>query len=464
MKWDECDDVSVLSPRALQLHVDDPVAAIEDDVECSISSRSESNTTDDEVESELSGEIAEENDEISLLRPHNTDWRLTGGIQVDQFQGPKTILSFTWDFGHPVAQRTSLDYFCAMFPMLQATEWREKTNENLNEMKRKSLSESEFFRLWGLIVAISIGSEQNRRRYWMEELDSDSGWIFQAPAFGSRFGMGVHRFEDILRCLSFGDEDPTDRWSPIRPFMTAINARCKQVIDPSYLVVEDELMSSWISRKQDRTIDGIPHLTKIIRKPKGVGTEVKCLADGIVGIILRLELCEGKEAESKKKWSHLPAGTAHSLRVTEPWHGTGRILVADSAFSSVTTAIECKKCGLFFTGILKTASREFPKEYLSDSSKYNSKGNHVCLSTIMDNCSLIAIGWRDKTIKTFISTCGTTLPGQPHQKHRYTKDGELTTSEVQCPQMVSQYFSAACKIDVHNHLRQGLLAIEEKHG
>ena len=67
----------------------------------------------------------------------------------------------------------------------------------------------------------------------------------------------------------------------------------------------------------------------------------------------------------------------------------------------------------------------------------------------------------DKTIKTFISSCGTTLPGQLHQKHRYTKDSELTTSEVQRPQLVSQYFSAVCKIDVHNHLRQGLLAIEE---
>lgn len=79
----------------------------------------------------------------------------------------------------------------------------------------------------------------------------------------------------------------------------------------------------------------------------------------------------------------------------------------------------------------------------------------------MDNCSLIALGWKDKTIKTFISICGTTLPGQPHQKHRYTKDGDLTTSEVQQPQLVSQYFGAACKINVHNHLRQGLLSIEE---
>ena len=94
-------------------------------------------------------------------------------------------------------------------------------------------------------------------------------------------------------------------------------------------------------------------------------------------------------------------------------------------------------------------------------SKYSFRGDHVSLTTIVDNCSLIGLGWKDKTIKTFISSCGTTLPGQPHLKHRYTKDGDLTTSKVQRPQLVSQYFSAACKIDVHNHLRQGLLSIEE---
>ena len=64
-------------------------------------------------------------------------------------------------------------------------------------------------------MAISIGSKKNCRRYWMEELNSDSGRTFQAPAFGLCFGMGVRRFEDILRGLSCGDEDPTYCWSPI---------------------------------------------------------------------------------------------------------------------------------------------------------------------------------------------------------------------------------------------------------
>ena len=241
---------------------------------------------------------------VSQLRPHGTEWLVeTEGIQIDYYDGAKRNLDFIWTFDNPVKQRSPLEYFCAMFPMVEAAFWIEKTNARLAEMKQKPLSKCEYFRFWELILAISIGSEKNRRNYWMEELDDESGRICQPPAFDTRFGMGIRRFEDILRCLSFRDEDCNDPWSPIRPFMDALNNRRQQVINPSHMIVEDELMSSWISRKQDRTADGIPHLTKIIRKPKGVGTEIKCAADGLVGIMLCTEICEGKEAESKKKWS-----------------------------------------------------------------------------------------------------------------------------------------------------------------
>ena len=69
----------------------------------------------------------------------------------------------------------------------------------------------------------------------------------------------------------------------------------------------------------------------------------------------------------------MPAGTAQTLRLSEFWHGSQRIVVGDSAFSSVTTAIECQKKGLFYSGIVKTASKEFPKE---------AKGDHVSLTTV----------------------------------------------------------------------------------
>ena len=53
---------------------------------------------------------------------------------------------------------------------------------------------------------------------------------------------------------------------------------------------------------------------------------------------------------------------------------------------------------------------------------------------------------------------------QTHQKYHYTRDGDVVISEVPRPQLVSLYFDAASKIDVHNHLRQGLLNIEDAWG
>ena len=256
--WDECSDISTVSPRVLQL--DNSCAMLQEDKE-SVSSQSGEEVSLEEEEQAVE-RLDEEavDDEIALLRPHDTNWAMTEGICVDYFQGTKSAFSLVWNFTSPVAQRTVLDYFSAMFPMSDTREWIRKTNVLLNDLKQRSLSEFEYFRFWGLILAISIGRENNRRSYWMEEIDCDTRRVFQPFAFGSRFGMGIRRFEFILRCLSFGDMDPMDRWSPIRPFLAAINERRQQVIDPSYILVEDELMSSWISRKQDRTIDGIPHL------------------------------------------------------------------------------------------------------------------------------------------------------------------------------------------------------------
>ena len=52
-------------------------------------------------------------------------------------------------------------------------------------------------------------------------------------------------------------------------------------------------MSSWLGLEADYSLNGIPHKTKIKRKPKGVGVELKALIDCKSSIMMRLELCEG---------------------------------------------------------------------------------------------------------------------------------------------------------------------------
>ena len=102
---------------------------------------------------------------------------------------------------------------------------------------------------------------------------------------------------------------------------------------PSMLLVRATLLGTgvcidgvWVNGSSD-TPEGIPHLTKLIRKPVGVGFEYKCMADAFSGIMLILEYQEVKESMEKKKWcDKYPKHVALSLRLTEMLHGKGHIV------------------------------------------------------------------------------------------------------------------------------------------
>ena len=157
VEWNECDDISILSARSLEL--DDlctSVEAVEEstDSESSLSIDEEAGDSMDYSEGRQ-GDLEEPG--VSQLRPHGTEWLVeTEGIQIDYYDGAKRNLDFIWTFDNPVEQRSPLEYFCAMFPMVEAAFWIEKTNARLAEMKRKPLSKCEYFRFWGLILASAL--------------------------------------------------------------------------------------------------------------------------------------------------------------------------------------------------------------------------------------------------------------------------------------------------------------------
>ena len=51
-------------------------------------------------------------------------------------------------------------------------------------------------------------------------------------------------------------------------------------------------MNSWVNGHHffKNTPEGIPHLSKIIRKPEGIGVEYKDVADALTGIMLFIEI------------------------------------------------------------------------------------------------------------------------------------------------------------------------------
>ena len=132
---------------------------------------------------------------------------------------------------------------------------------------------------------------------------------------------------------------------------------------PGQHVVVDECMSSWTGSEAEYVAEGMPHKTKIVRKSEGVGAELKAMACGSTGILLKLDIMEGKGANHLKPFSaEFGESTAVVLRLCSSLFGTGRIVHADSAFSSVKTLLALEERGLYFQGMVKDAHKEYPRD------------------------------------------------------------------------------------------------------
>ncbi len=123
--------------------------------------------------------------------------------------------------------------------------------------------------------------------------------------------------------------------------------------------------------------------------------------------------------------------TACTLRLVHSWLGKGHILLADSWFASVETAVALKNVGVDYIGPVKTATRKFPKKFLQDKQacKMRERGQ---FSTFAADVSakhtgghrLWACVWNDpgpakpkKQRKALISTCSTTNQASPAVRH-----------------------------------------------
>lgn len=110
------------------------------------------------------------------------------------------------------------------------------------------------------------------------------------------------------------------------------------------------------------------HVTYLPRKPTPYGIEVKSLACGDSGVLLNAEVVEGASTDATKRWrDQVGATTATTLRLCEPYAGTGRTVIGDAWFGSCNTAEWLMDVfGLHSILAVKTGHRGFPKQQLID--------------------------------------------------------------------------------------------------
>ena len=96
------------------------------------------------------------------------------------------------------------------------------------------------------------------------------------------------------------------------------------------------------------------------RKPEPLGTEFKNIGDALSGMMLFLEITKGKAGVVKPKYWSIQNGAtaATTMRLSENWFGTNRVIAGDSWFASVRTIELLAEHGLYFIGDVKTNTKD----------------------------------------------------------------------------------------------------------
>jgi Transposase IS4 len=136
---------------------------------------------------------------------------------------------------------------------------------------------------------------------------------------------------------------------------------------PSERICLDESIARWYGQGGHWINMGLPMYIAIDWKLEN-GCEIQNAACGVSGVMIWLRLVKTAEEEASNHGEdhqdHLPHGAQVLRWLVSPWANSDWIVCADSYFASVTAALELKKIGLRFIGVVKTATRRFPMAYL----------------------------------------------------------------------------------------------------
>jgi hypothetical protein len=459
----------------------------------------ECNLVDEEAALEINQE--EDGKETILVGPKKStikrEWKHCTSVDYDpSTQGDrryKDVCRVNWngtEMQTPASSRSPFFYFQKSFPMDYLQKIEEYTNKELRSIYQNAnpalLADGELLHVIGIRLAMTLDPKKGGLDIHWDQYDEDVEGVILGGDYKKRFGTSKSRFQKVFQAFQLEDKGKIKRhmnddpWAELRPFYDEVNKTLENAITPGATIVIDESMSSWHGLSTSFDAEGCPHVTKIQRKPEGIGVEYKALADGYSGIIIKLEVMEGAERMSKLKYTDAyNAGTASLLRLTDSHvlQNSWRTIVGDSAFGSVECAIAADlERGLYFMGAIKTAHAFFPATYLLKWPTLNSASRGDCYTLKSEYKSrddqdrvLLATAWNDKKTKLIVSTCGTTSDVQPCIRSRSTVHTDADSGVLQTKKYKKtvprnnivfkfhEYFGA---VDIHNHLRQGSLAFE----
>lgn len=418
-----------------------------------------------------------------VIEAHGQEWvkRMPQYVKVDARGKPND---------KPALNRgdLKLDTIDALFHFLLPDSWIDEclryTNPKLQGVTPvdAKLDKGELLRWWGYVLSITIHKGVTLDKMWGTTPSAED--ILPPPRMG-RHGMSLKRFKKIMSVIAFGPSDVAtlrDKpWAFVSPLVDGYNVHMISAVVAGYLLTVDESIFAWRG-KVGMGPDKCPNRVYLSRKPEPLGPEIKNLGCAQSGMILQMEI-ELKKADHKtQKFFDLKASngdpyghtTACTLRLAEPWFGSGRILCGDAWFASIKTCEALAQRGMYFIGDIKMGTRRFPKVDLEAETGTERGAWAVRTSTIKlggdETMPIFSVTHRrGEKVHSWVASCGTTLPGGAHNATFEEEEEradfnleDLYEIERKCPSVLNTFTLAQPCIDRHNRYRQNLLAMEKR--
>jgi hypothetical protein len=202
-------------------------------------------------------------------------------------------------------------------------------------------------------------------------------------------GASLNQFQAIdIACTDKPTpEDFVDKFHDVRQLVDAFNDHMSNAYTPSWLNCLDESMNTWLNKY-------CPCFVVVPRKPHPFGNEYHTIADGNKGcpIMWRVLLREGKDRPklAKGHWAfpskfEMELKTAQlMLEMTEPIHGSGKIVSMDSCFCVTAGIFALHDKGVYGQALTKKRGRYRPKgvpgDHIDEQFKDKNVGEFDCSS------------------------------------------------------------------------------------
>ena len=198
-----------------------------------------------------------------------------------------------------------------------------------------------------------------------------------------------------------------------------------------------------------------------------------------------LRLVEGAEYSGQSVLERVEAqnqGTMRSLVCADSWFGSVRFIEALKCTyrepraptardrRTYTLCVDEERgnndCAPEAICSIKTNTGSFPFEQLKKEMESFPSGAYLVMECVAPgtNVNLVAIAYKYNSRKTLLFAMSkdaeTTEPGFPYIARFPDEHGNVRERRVLRPKCLSVYFAAANLVDVHNHLRQGVLRLE----